>query len=333
MCIFVSCHTTLSAETTAHLFFTMVVAIHGLPRSIVSDRDTRFTSRFWSSLFARMGTRLRPTSSFHPQGNGQAEHINKMVEGYLRAYTMHRGEDWDLWLPHAQYVLNTSVCRTTGVTPFYMVYGRNPVTAFSLMGAAPPSEPPATTHFVNSISEIWEACTLHVKNTQAAAERYLNAGRTEVSFPVGSFVLLDRAYRSPLLKLPKMEPKHDGPFEIMARVGKQAYRLRLPETWRMHPVVWAGRLTPYHGVPTPGLVPRETVGPIDDIEYEIRRIVSHERTAAGLQYKVTWKGYPGFTWQAANDMTNCADMLAAYRKRVGLDRRPRARVVQPAEPS
>jgi IS30 family transposase len=85
MCIFIPCHTTLSAETAAHLFFTMVVAIHGLPRSIVSDRDTRFTSRFWTSLFARMGTKLRPTSSFHPQGNGQAEHINKMVEGFLRA--------------------------------------------------------------------------------------------------------------------------------------------------------------------------------------------------------------------------------------------------------
>ena len=205
-----------------------------------------------------------------------------------------------------------------------MVYGRNPVTAFSLMGTAPLSEPPATKHFVNSISDIWEACTLHVQSTQAAAERYLNAGRTDVSFPVGSFVLLDRAYRSPLLKLPKMEPKHDGPFEILARVGKQAYKLRLPATWRMHPVVWAGRLTPYHGAPPSGPVPRETVGPLDTIEYEIRRIVTHERTAAGLQYKVTWKGYPGFTWVPASDMTNCAELLQAYRKKVGLDRCTRA---------
>ena len=152
---------------------------------------------------------------------------------------------------------------------------------------------------------------------------YLNAGRTDVSFPVGSFVLLDCAYRSPLLKLPKMVPKHDGPFEILARVGKQAYKLRLPTTWRMHLVVWAGRLTPYHGTPPSGQEPRETVGPLDNIEYEIRRIITHERTAAGLQYKVTWKGYPGFTWQSARDMTNCTEMLAAYRKKVGLDRRTR----------
>jgi hypothetical protein len=220
MPIFIPCHTTITALLAAELFFNHVYCIHGLPRSIISDRDTRFTSKFWTALMSRIGTCLRPTHSFHPQGNGQAEYMNKMVEGYLRSFTTHRGEDWHTWLSHAQFVLSTTVSRTTGVTPFFMVFGRHPVTPLSLMAPSPSDEPPATTHFLADLTSIWHECSLHATATTAAAEKYLNAGRTDVQFAIGSFVLLDRSYRSPLLKLPKLGPKHDGPFKVLEQIPK-----------------------------------------------------------------------------------------------------------------
>jgi hypothetical protein len=325
MPVFLPCHVTLTARGAAELFFDAVYCVHGLPRSIVSDRDTKFTSRFWTALLIRIGTALRLTHSFHPQGNGQAEYMNKMVEGYLRAFTTHRGAEWTKWLPHAQFVLSTSVSRTTGVSPFYMVYGRHAITPLALSTPAPPSEPTATTHFVNALTDIWAECTTHALETRAVAEKYLNTGRTEARFPVGSYVLLDRAYRSPGMKLPKMGPKHDGPFKILAQVGSQSYTLELPQSWRMHPTVWAGRLTAFHGTPPSGPAhsgasswpaPIETVGPLGERaqEWEVERILDHRDTGRGRKYYIEWVGgtRDDRSWEPQSCLTNCKELLQEY---------------------
>jgi hypothetical protein len=246
------------------------------------------------------------------------------------------GRDWAQWLPQAQFVLSTSVCRTTGVTPFYIVYGRQAHTPASLMGSATAVDPPNTTHFVNHLAGIWAECSAHMKATQLAAEKYLNAGHTDTTFQVGSYVLLDRAYRSPFSKVPKLEAKHDGPFRVLERVRDQAYTLDLPPAWRMHPTVWAGRLTAYHGEPPNGPLPLETIGPVDDEEYAVSRITNHRRRSAraGMEYLVHWEGYRGVsTWEPVRNLSNCADILREYRIRVGLEQERAHPVAQPSAPS
>ena len=84
-----------TAVDIAKLFVDSVVRVHGLPRTIVSDRDSKFTSHFWREVFKNMGTTLAMSSGFHPQTDGQTEIVNRTIEEMLRAYVGKRQNDWD----------------------------------------------------------------------------------------------------------------------------------------------------------------------------------------------------------------------------------------------
>ena len=100
-----------SAESVAQAFFTDIIRLHGMPRSMVSDRDPIFTSMFWRELMRLMGTKLHMTSAFHPQSDGQSEVANRVIIMYLCCLTGDRRRQWLRWLPWAEYVYNTR-CRS-----------------------------------------------------------------------------------------------------------------------------------------------------------------------------------------------------------------------------
>jgi hypothetical protein len=83
---FFSIATDFSTTQVADLFFRQIFKLHGLPKTIVSDRDSRFMSTFWKKLFRLVGTTLTPNTSYRSQTNGKTEIVNKWVEGYLRNY-------------------------------------------------------------------------------------------------------------------------------------------------------------------------------------------------------------------------------------------------------
>ncbi|KAH9104560.1 hypothetical protein AeMF1_019386, partial [Aphanomyces euteiches] len=109
----------ITAEQSARLFFDNVYCHFGLPSSIVSDRDPRFTSHFWRALFALCGTTLNMSSSDHPESDGQTERANRVLEDILRSYALSRPTTWSSMLPTACFAYNTSVHASTGFTPFY----------------------------------------------------------------------------------------------------------------------------------------------------------------------------------------------------------------------
>lgn len=74
-------------KSVAEAFMSQIVKLHGIPKSIVSDRDKVFTSAFWQQLFKLQGTTLAMTSAYHPQSDGQPENLNKGLEMYLRCFT------------------------------------------------------------------------------------------------------------------------------------------------------------------------------------------------------------------------------------------------------
>ena len=115
-----------SATTVAHTFFSEIVRLHGLPHSIVSDRDVVFTSRFWTELFRLSGVKLQMTSAYHPQSDGQSEAVNKIITMYLRCLTGDKPKDWIRWLPWAEFCYNTAYHQSIKTTPFKLVYGRDP---------------------------------------------------------------------------------------------------------------------------------------------------------------------------------------------------------------
>jgi len=122
-----------SAEQAARLFFKHVVKYWGLPRSIVvSDRDTRFTGRFWMELFKLMGSELNFSTSFHPQSDGQTEMVNALLELYWKHYVSANQKDWAKLLDVAQFSYNLQRSESTGRSSFEIVTGQQPLTLSSL---------------------------------------------------------------------------------------------------------------------------------------------------------------------------------------------------------
>jgi hypothetical protein len=115
-----------TATSVAHVFFNEVVRLHGIPLSIVSDRDPVFTSAFWTELFRLAGVKLTMSSAFHPQTDGQSEAANRVIGMYLRCLTGDRPRQWLRWLPWAEYCFNTAFQSSLRTTPFQVVYGWPP---------------------------------------------------------------------------------------------------------------------------------------------------------------------------------------------------------------
>jgi len=113
-----------TAASVARAFFHNIVCLHGFPDSIVSDRDPVFTGHVWRDLFRQAGVRLKMSTAFHPQTDGQSKAVNKTIAMYLRCLTGDRPREWLDWLPWAEFCYNTAYHSALRTSPFTVVYGR-----------------------------------------------------------------------------------------------------------------------------------------------------------------------------------------------------------------
>jgi hypothetical protein len=133
MAHFIACHKTDDAINIADLFFREVIRLHGLPRSIVSDRDVKFLSYFWKDLWGKLGTKLLYSTTYHPQTDSQTEVVNWTLIQLLRAIIQKNLKNWEDYLPFIEFAYNRSVHSTTDYSPFEIVYGFNPLTPLDLI--------------------------------------------------------------------------------------------------------------------------------------------------------------------------------------------------------
>ena len=133
---FAACSAHVTAVQAARLFVEYVFRLHGMPTDLVSDRDPRFTAHFWREVFAIVGTRLRMSTSDHPQTDGQTERVNRVLEDILRSYA-HGFKRWTEHLPMAEFAINNSVHASTGMTPFFVNGLRHPRLPTLLGGSSP----------------------------------------------------------------------------------------------------------------------------------------------------------------------------------------------------
>nr|GEV78084.1 putative reverse transcriptase domain-containing protein [Tanacetum cinerariifolium] len=203
---------------------------HGVPITIISDRDSHFTSRFWKSLQKSLGTSLDLSTAYHPQTDGQRERIIQTLEDMLRACVIDFGSSWDRHLPLVEFSYNNSYHTTIKAAPFKALYGqkcRSPVCQSEVGDSQP-------TH-IEMICETAEKI-VQIKNRLLTARSRQNSytdRRTKpLEFKVGDMVLLKvspwkgaECFR----KHGKLSPRYIGPFKILARVGHVAYTLELPE--------------------------------------------------------------------------------------------------------
>jgi hypothetical protein len=227
-----------TAKTIAKAVFDNVVKLHGLPKSIVSDRDKVFTSVFWKELFSLMGTQLIMSSAYHPQTDGQTERVNQCLEMYLRCAMYEDPKKWKSWLSQAEFWYNSSYHSSLGCSPFKALYGHEPN-----VGALPDTKEVASALVAEVIQELHDQAIVlkaHLAKAQNKMKHAADKKRRHQEYQVGEHVLLKlQPYAQNSLvnrPYPKLAFKYFGPYQVLERIGKAAYKLDLPEDALIHPV-------------------------------------------------------------------------------------------------
>jgi len=177
-----------TAVTVANLFFTQVFKLHGLPQTIVSDRDAVFTSSFWKEPFRLHGTNLAFSSAYHPQSDGQTEALNKCLEGYLQCYVGMKPTAWTQWLPMVEWWYNTNHHSSTGFTPFEALYEYPPPRLLSYVSGTTANA--AIGSQLKSRQQIIQLLKENLQKAQSRMKLYADKLITERSFEIGDWVYL-----------------------------------------------------------------------------------------------------------------------------------------------
>ncbi|GJS52059.1 putative reverse transcriptase domain-containing protein [Tanacetum coccineum] len=227
-----------STEKLTRLYMKEIVARHGIPVSIISDRDSHFTSRVWQSLHKALGTQLNLSTAYHPQTDGQSERTIQTLEDMLRACVIDFGNGWDRHLPLVEFSYNNSYHTSIKAAPYEALYGRkcrSPV-CWAEVGDAQLTGPEIIHETTEKIFKIRD-------RMQAARDRqksYADKRRRPLEFEVRDKVMLKVAPWKGVIrfgKRGKLNPRYIGPFQIIERIGPVAYRLELPqELSRIHDV-------------------------------------------------------------------------------------------------
>ena len=236
-----------SIDQLARAYLKNVVRYQCVPRSIVSDRDTRYVSKFWEAFQAALGTELLRSTSFHPATDGQTERTNRTLEDMLRAVALDRQGSWDECLDMVEFSYNNSYQASIQMASFEALYGRrcrNPVCwdDFSESVTLGPTMLEEMTDQVKMIRE-------RLKAAQDRQKSYADLKRRPDEFAVGDYVLLRVSPMKGVMrfgKRGKLSPKFIGPYKVTEKVGKVAYRLALPnELGKVHDVFHISQLKRY----------------------------------------------------------------------------------------
>ncbi|GJT27367.1 putative reverse transcriptase domain-containing protein [Tanacetum coccineum] len=215
-------------DRLARLYLNEIVVGHGMPISIIYDRDSRFISRFWQSMQEALGTRLDMSTAYHPKTDGQSERTIQTLEYMLRACILDFEESWDVHLPLVEFSYNNNYHSSVICSPFEALYGRK---CHSLIMWAEVQEgqligPKLVQETTEKISQIKD----RLKDARDRQKSYANKRRKPLEFSVGEYVLLKVSPWKGVVHFGekgKLAHRFGEPFEITERIGVVAYRLRL----------------------------------------------------------------------------------------------------------
>lgn len=321
---FVPTGLTCTAEDTAQLFLKHVVKYWGLPENIVSDRDARFTGKFWKELFKLLGSKLNMSTSQHPQSDGQTERFNSMLEEYLRHFVSANQKNWVGLLDVAQFCFNLQKSSATHSSPFQLVTGQQPLTPHTVLtGYHGPS--PRALEFVKAWQKNIEVARAYLEKASRHMKKWADKKRRIDPFEVGDLVLVKldmfNKYKRTARAHNNLFRKYEGPVQIIEKVGKVSYRVKLPHWLRFtHPVFHASNLKPYRADatdPTRNVsaraLPKHPTKPDREVEEILAdRLINN--TGPDREYLVKWQDEPPseISWEPVEHLLPYLSKLEEY---------------------
>lgn len=322
--------TTVKASGLAWMYVKEIVRLHGIAESIVSDRDTKFTSAFWTEVHRLLGTRLLMSTVFHPQTDGATERANRSIIQVLRSLVKPNQADWVNQLPMVEFALNSSVSASTSFAPFELNQGHLPRMTHSI----PPSSLPGVKSFAEQARDNLLMAHDAIIDSRVHQTFHANRKRRDENDVRGEnkpLVVGDLVYLSTEnLNLPKgrtrkLVPRFIEPYEItVANPNKSTYTLKLPEDLikrRIHPTFHVSRLRRHEPNNSKLFPHREVItfydiGTPTDLDLSVDEIVTHRWKRGAVEFKVRWD-HGDETWEPLENMEAC-EALDNYLEVLGV---------------
>ncbi|KAJ9515193.1 hypothetical protein QJQ45_002324 [Haematococcus lacustris] len=320
----------MTATQYAKLFLEHVFRLHGMPRSVVSDRGPQFHNKFWAEVTKLLQVQVNLSSAYHPETDGQTERVNRVIEEMLRHFIRPDQRDWAEYLPLVEFAINNAWQESVRSTPFYLNYGYHPRLA-ELLDL--PQKVPQAHDFVKGMKTAVEQARQCLARAQKRMKSYQDNKRREVLYLPGDMVLLSTQNMRGKANQPgvrKLKPRYVGPFSVQYMVGKAAVKLWLPDEWsRLHNVFHVSLVKPYRtdaSGAVPGLAGPPPVQWLDgEPQYTVEKVVGHRLEPSKgkrkgkckkrrLEFLVKWQGHGDEhnTWELSTQLVGCQELLARY---------------------
>ena len=312
----------------ASSFVHTVVRAHGVPETVVSDRDPRFTASFYKELNRLLGTVLSMSTARHAQTDGQSEREIKTLITALRSFCNVHRDDWDDYLDMLELGFNSAVQASTGRSPFEMLYGMQPRLPIDAALGVRTSNNPAALDRATAMQAALRFAHDHLLTAQQRQARNADRSRRDLSLAVGDEVLLSTDGLQLKHGSDKLCSRYVGPFRITAVVNRNAYTLALPpQLQALHPTFNIEKLKRYRdgralfpGRPQafdrpPPVIEQDSNG---DQEWAVESIVAQRLKGRRKEYLVAWVGYPPEenTWEPRETVkeTEALDRWLAHQE-------------------
>jgi len=315
--------TTYTAKDVAELMFAEVYKLHGLPRSIVSDRDVLFTGLFWMHLNKLMGVKQCMSSAYHPKTDGSTERANRTIGQMLQSCIGPTQKDWVSKLPAIEFAINMARSESTGYSPFFLNTGRMP--RAMIWDAPEEDEYPSVKAYAQRMKLALTAAhdallTARVKQTMQANKR-----RRTCPLVVGNLVYISTKNISfPKGTSRKLVPKFVGPYKIIQDFGNYSFHIELPSSLRQRGIhdVFHSSLLCIHIPNDNRLFPGRSDEQIPELggttrEWTVDKILSHQGSHSDAKFEVLWMSGDK-TWLPYGEIAHLR-VITDYFEIIGID--------------